>query len=110
MIDWNRVTELRDEIGVDDFGEVVEIFLEEVDEEIAKLDGQLDAQGLEATLHFLKGSALNLGFSTFSKLCQQGETSAANGAGDSIDLSEITRCYAASKTEFLNSLGSLDAA
>lgn len=110
MIDWNRVTELRDEIGAEDFGDVVEIFLEEVEEEIAKLDDTLDAQGLESTLHFLKGSAMNLGFLVFSGLCQQGESAAASGAGDGVDLTEITNAYDASKQEFLASLGSLDAA
>jgi hypothetical protein len=30
MIDWDRVQELRDEIGAEAFGEVVELFLEEV--------------------------------------------------------------------------------
>ena len=30
MIDWPRVKELKDEIGAEDFGEVVDLFLEEV--------------------------------------------------------------------------------
>ena len=34
MIDWTRVSELRDEIGAEDFGDVVEIFLEEVEAEV----------------------------------------------------------------------------
>ena len=34
MIDWPRVTELREEVGAEDFEEVVEIFLEEVEERI----------------------------------------------------------------------------
>ena len=29
MIDWARVSELRDEVGAEDFDEVVELFLEE---------------------------------------------------------------------------------
>ena len=37
MIDWARVSELRDEVGAEDFDEVVELFLEEVDEAIAAL-------------------------------------------------------------------------
>ena len=32
MIDWKRVRELRDEIGEEDFSEVVDLFLEEVEE------------------------------------------------------------------------------
>ena len=110
MIDWNRVTELREEIGAEDFGEVVEIFLEEVEDEITNLHGQADKNNLESTLHFLKGSALNLGFSQFSALCQKGETSAGAGAGDDIDLAEIISCYDASKSEFLSALSKLSAA
>ena len=30
MIDWQRVNELRDEVGAEDFEEVVDLFLEEV--------------------------------------------------------------------------------
>lgn len=37
MIDWARVSERRDEVGEEDFDEVVELFLEEVDEAIAAL-------------------------------------------------------------------------
>ena len=33
MIDWNRVAALREEVGAEDFDEVVELFLQEVDEE-----------------------------------------------------------------------------
>ena len=37
MIDWTRVNELVDEIGTEDFGEVVELFLMEVDHAIGLL-------------------------------------------------------------------------
>ena len=37
MIDWERVSELIDEIGAEDFGEVVELFLDEVDNAIQLL-------------------------------------------------------------------------
>ena len=32
MIDWDRVQELREEVGAEEFAEVIELFLEEVDE------------------------------------------------------------------------------
>ena len=41
-------------------------FLEEVEEEIAELRTNPAPETLEAKLHFLKGSALNLGFDDFS--------------------------------------------
>ncbi|MFD1160251.1 Hpt domain-containing protein [Roseovarius aestuarii] len=110
MIDWNRIAELRDEIGADDFGEVVEIFLEEVDDKIAELRDLTDKSDLESVMHFLKGSALNLGFSAFSDLCQQGETAARMGDGENIDLTAVIACYDTSKAEFLSALNKLDAA
>ena len=37
MIDWTRVKELQDEIGADDFAEVVQLFLEETDAVVERL-------------------------------------------------------------------------
>lgn len=110
MIDWNRVRELRDEIGQDEFAEVVEIFLEEVETEIDVLRTQADRHNLEAQLHFLKGSAMNLGFTNFSTLCQQGEVSASQGQTDLIDISAILQCYAQSRDVFIKGLPDVIAA
>lgn len=110
MIDWARVTELRDEIGQDDLDEVVALFLDEVEEGIETLRRGLAAGALEEHLHYLKGSALNLGFAEFSELCQSGETAAAQGAAATIDLPRIVQCYETSKAEFLAALDSLSAA
>lgn len=103
MIDWPRVSELREEVGPDDFGEVVEIFLEEVEGVIAKLAGGDHAQ-LEQDLHFLKGSAMNLGFDEFSALCLDGERRAAEGDAGSVDVAAVIASYQASKTSFLSGL------
>lgn len=104
MINWTRVAELRDEIGAEDFGDVVDLFLEEVDEEIVGLSEPNSGTGLESRLHFLKGSALNLGFEAFSDLCRDGEQQAAGGEGGSVDLALICDTYARSKTQFLSEL------
>lgn len=99
MIDWNRVTELRQEIGAEDFAEVVALFLEEADEVIGRLALICGAKPLENALHFLKGSALNLGFTDLAELCQDGERLAS--AGDSaVDVVTVATCYATSKTTF----------
>lgn len=105
MIDWSRVSELREEIGAADFDEVVEIFLEEVEGVLTKLRAG-DRTQLEQDLHFLKGSALNLGFRQFSNQCQQGERASAQGASDSVNLTDIIALYDNSKTVFLNELPS----
>ncbi len=104
MIDWDRIKELRTEIGEEDFREVVEIFLEEVEDGISRLKSGVVGESLAADLHFLKGSALNLGFSSFSSLCQAGETAAVEGKGDQIDLTAIICCYEESKTVFKQGL------
>ncbi len=104
MIDWNRIKTLRDEIGEEDFPEVVEIFIEEVSEMISELRNSPKVETLGADLHALKGSALNLGFADFSALCQTGETRAANGKADEIELAPILLSYDQSKEVFLAGL------
>ncbi len=100
MIHWPRVRQLRDEVGADEFDEVVEIFLDEVQEVIARLHADTARQDLEQNLHFLKGSALSLGFEVFSKLCQDGERLAASGEAAKVDISEILAAFDASKSVF----------
>ncbi len=100
MIDWTKVEELKADIGPDDFDDIVEVFLDEVEEELGKLPAK-GLSELESSLHFLKGSALNLGFSDFSALCQQGETASANGTPQSVDIPAILSSYSASKEIFL---------
>lgn len=106
MIDWQRVQVLRSEIGADAFDEIVELFLDEVETEIEKLRKPAPSSGpdLEAQLHFLKGSALNLGFESFSKLCHDGEAAVAAGDLDALDLPAVLSCYEQSKSVFLDGL------
>lgn len=106
MIDWVRVTELRDEIGESDFDDVVEMFLEESDEVIARITPGDVAKSLEADLHFLKGAALNLGFAEFATLCQAGERRAAMGE-TGLDIAAVKRCYVTSKTALAVGLAAL---
>ena len=99
MIDWDRVRELRSEIGAENFDEVVDLFLEEADEAIARLSTGSGAKALAADLHFLKGAALNLGFAALSSLCQDGERRAS--AGDTaVDLDAVRLTYAECRAEF----------
>jgi len=95
MINWNKADELREDIRVDDFGEIVEVFLQEVEEELAALIDKPVAE-LPASMHFLKGSALNLGFEDFAEKCRQGEQ-----AANQIEISALLSCYNASKKQFL---------
>jgi histidine phosphotransfer protein HptB len=100
MIDWGRVRELRDEIGAEDFAEVVQLFLEETDEVAEKIGSNMPESEIESALHFLKGSALNLGFRELASLCQVGEKAAALGQFKTIDLNQVVVIYERSKAAF----------
>jgi histidine phosphotransfer protein HptB len=102
MIDWDRIEDLRFEIGPDNFDEVVVLFLEEADEVIAGL-ASARVQNLAADLHFLKGSALNLGFSDLARQCQNAERRV--GAGEDVDVTPLIAAYHASRAEFVESGG-----
>ena len=101
VIAWDRVNELRSEIGDDDFTEVVAMFLEEADEVIGRIAKTIGTKALEADLHFLKGAALNLGFSQFAAICQEGERRAASG-DMGVDLLQVCGSYQASKRALLS--------
>jgi HPt (histidine-containing phosphotransfer) domain-containing protein len=109
MIDWDRVRELRAEIGAEDFGEVAAMFLDEADEAVARLAPGLSAKSLEADLHFLKGAALNLGFVALSALCQEGERRASAGDG-AVDVALVRDTYLSSRKLFEHGLAKAFAA
>ncbi len=105
MIEWSRVETLREEVGDEAFGEVVELFLEEVEQVVTRLRTAPDPSQFEHDLHFLKGSALNLGFTTFSALCEAGEKLASLGQAQSVDIAGILDTYTRSRAEFLAGSG-----
>lgn len=109
MIDWHRVTELRSEIGAEEFREVAEMFLEETDEVIAALRDSPTPPDLRKQLHFLKGSALNLGFCEMAGLCSQGERLASVGEGEKVDLPTLISLYDKSRAAFVARLKSMPA-
>ena len=108
MIDWTRVRELQDEFGKDEFAEVVTLFLDEANDVLARISPQGGAALLRDDCHFLKGAALNLGFSTLASLCQSAERRAREG-DCAIDLLEMQRCYHASREALILGLSDLAA-
>ncbi len=110
MIDWDRVATLREEVGEESFDEVVAMFLEEVEEVIARFRAGSDPAGLERDLHFLKGGVLNLGFADLGRLCEQGEQMAAAGRAGSVDVAAVVRLYEGSLQVFLGKLKGMRAA
>lgn len=104
MIDWKRVAELREEIGADGFVEVADMFLDEAEGAVQALLAGPPASEVEGQLHFLKGSALNLGLSDLAAICQDGERRAAAGQGAEVDLTEVAAVYRASRDSLLAGL------
>lgn len=100
MIDWKRVGILREELGEADFASVIELFLDEVEGIVMRIAHD-DPRQLENDLHFLKGSAANLGFTAFGQLCQRGEVEVRNGRMAEFDLAGLLDCYAATKRDFV---------
>ncbi len=107
MIDWTRVDELCGEIGYDGFAEVVELFLDEVEEVVMRIGAAPNPATYEQDLHFLKGSAWNLGFADFGALCQDGERKAASGQAASVDIRAVINSYGASKAVFIDGLAQM---
>lgn len=104
MIDWKRVEELREEIGADGFVEVADMFLDEAEGAVRALVAGLPPEEVEGQLHFLKGSALNLGLSDLAAICQDGERKAAAGQGAQVDTAQVAAIYHASRASLLGGL------
>ncbi len=96
MINWDRVDELRTEVGEEDFGEVLDMFFDEVTEVLDTL-GNGGAEAIRRDLHFLKGSAMNIGLSEVSTLCRDCEINMAEKPDEGIDLGAIRRAFLASR-------------
>jgi HPt (histidine-containing phosphotransfer) domain-containing protein len=100
MINWTRVAELRDEIGPEDFSEVAELFLMEVEDTLSRLIlAESDPTTMQELMHFLKGSALNLGFSKLSDTCSAAEMEASEGK-ITLDIPQLKSLYSQSRRLF----------
>ncbi len=98
MLNWQRVQELKDDLGEEDFQEIVSLFLEEVEEKLAALAANTKLE-LSDDLHFLKGSAANIGFESFRAMCEQMEREP-----EKFQMSELVSVYQDSKSAFLTRL------
>lgn len=96
MIDWERICELHEEVGDDEFQLILELFLDEVEAALMRLTNRTAAR-MATDLHFLKGCAWNLGFRGFGKLCEEGERMVASGRGPEVNVTAMIDCYAISK-------------
>lgn len=108
MIDWDRLSALRSDIGEDDFADVAQIFVAEIRENLDRLAADPGA-AVADDFHFLRGSAANLGFAAMVDGCASAET--ACHAGEAPDISGLIAIFEASLAEAAPSLpGLADAA
>lgn len=101
MLNMSRIEELKAEVGQDDFIEVVELFCEEVEETLEALP-DATRSSLPEKLHFLKGSALNIGLDAVGALCRKEEVRLFSDPDAVPDIASIRALYAASKAELLS--------
>lgn len=102
MLNKDRIEELRGEVGDDGFVEVIEIFCEEVEEVLEHL--ATPGADLAERLHFLKGSALNIGMERVGALCLAAEDRLRFDANAVPDIATIRDAYAASRRALQNLL------
>lgn len=69
LVNPARVQALCQEIGEDAFPEVLEMFLSETAQVVARLRGMTDPAAIAADMHFLKGSALTMGMDDLATYC-----------------------------------------
>lgn len=100
MINTARIQELKEEVGEDDLAEVIELFCEEVEEVLNALDATAQ-DAMPGQLHFLKGSALNIGLDAVSELCKAEELRLNSDPSALADVNAIRATYAASKEALL---------
>jgi len=95
MIDWDRVQELRNDFGDEDFTEIVAMFLGEVELKIGEMQQGMTDTELAEAFHFVKGSAANLGFKALQEFAAEGEASPEQGR-----LTDLSELFTTSRTSF----------
>ena len=62
MIDWERIEDLRRGVGQKDFADVARLFFEKIDCSLPESLDIIDPDEIRDLIHFIRGSALILGF------------------------------------------------
>ena len=69
LVNPARVQALCQEIGEDGFPDVLEMFISESAQVVARLRDMTDPVAIAADMHFLKGSALTMGMDDLAAYC-----------------------------------------
>ena len=81
-VDWDRLNELKQDIGEEDFADVAILFVSELQETLACLTADM---AKASDFHFLRGSAANLGFTALVDACSAAEAACESGAVPDVD-------------------------
>ena len=110
MIDWKRIDFLREEVGDEALPEVVALFLEETGEAVDGLRAIVSGAaapaappGMAARMHFLAGSAGQLGLTRMRALAASAEDAARDGRA--IDPAPVVDAYDVARAELVAGLG-----
>lgn len=104
MIDWTKVTDLRYELGAENFHEMVGIFVQELDEVIGELDERVELATLPELLVFMTDSSDRLGFSAFAEACRERELALDPQGIEFIDVEHLIILYCESRVAFWDRL------
>jgi HPt (histidine-containing phosphotransfer) domain-containing protein len=102
VIDWEQVATLQTAVGRDDFSTIMRVFFKEVEEANAQLTMGVTTDQFRDILHFVKGSALSVGFVELSEQCAQAERNFAGSHQITSIGKEIITSYEKSKEHFLS--------
>lgn len=103
MIDWKRVTSMREEVGEHEFRPLVELFLDEIEDAIMGV-APSDRVALRHALHFMKGCALNMGLTGFCLVCDGWERALTDEHATFPHIDALKDSYSASKQVLMRDL------
>jgi HPt (histidine-containing phosphotransfer) domain-containing protein len=89
-VDWDHLMSLRDDIGAEDFKEIVLLFFTEIGEKLDHM-GAAGTPPSAGDFHFLRGSAANLGFIAMVRACEEAEAACREGRPP--DLAAVVKSY-----------------
>lgn len=104
MIDHARLRELQNEVGEHDLAEVIALFCEEVEETLERLRLG-SAPALADDLHFLKGSALNIGMSEVGDICKAAELALRSDPQARPDIDTISAAFQKARQALSSHIG-----
>lgn len=101
LVDLARLEELVADIGEEALPEIMDMFVAEVEDSLAALrrEERQAAGEIASEAHFIRGSALNLGFMALAEACGKVEKLAAAAPGTPVATARIAALFDRSRAE-----------